>query len=282
MLGQTLQIEDITTGRDKVRLWRAIDAAAALSVCGHKLRYKKQEIPSQSRVEHVWFCDSNIGAAHDLLLRAAIPTGPESLLVRSPEHPFLAALFAIRSLKTLDAWFSNPAAVPVAVKPSASGRLCCLQSSVLCPPSSDLLPLLWATAKPQHDVTITADTSAAFCAAAAVCGFLPYPRLTGTTAPVVHFANESLTFPGLTLPHFHKPQLPGTPAAGAHPFSFALTAALKWQSLRNRQETERRKTFLFRNKTTARAAVIDSLIMDESNGEAADAREQIEEHLAAA
>lgn len=276
----TLQIEDITTGAQRTRLWRAVDAAAALAACGHTIRYKKQEIPSASRIEHTWFVDTGVHDAHQLLLRAAIASGPESLLHRSPEHPFLAGLFGIRALRALISWFAAPALPPVAVKPAAAGRLLCLSS--IGDRLSDLMPILWATEKPVDDVAIKEPQSAAFCAAAAVCGFLPHPRLTGPDVPHVHFAATSLTFPGLTMAHFQQPQIPGTADGSRHPFSYALTAALNWQAFTAREERERRKTFLLKSRYSQRTAIISGAILDEANGEAAKAREEIEEHLAAA
>lgn len=274
---QTIQIEDVTTGPDKRRLFTAMEAAAALAACGFPIRHKQQEIPSQSRKESLWFCDARVDEAHSLLLRAAILSGPESLLVRSPEDACLAGLWAIRSMDLMVRWIGG-GAVPAAIKPAEKGRLLCLQAAA----ATDLMALVWQAARPETHVDITEGPHLAFCAAAAVCGFLPYPRLTGTACPQMHFAGESFTFEGLRLDHFQQPAVPGAKAdSGRHVFSYALSACLTLQQYARLASIARRRTFLLRGRfNSEKTAVIDSEILRESNGDLRAAREQVEEHLA--
>lgn len=276
---QTLQIEDITTGRDNRRLYRSIEAAAALSACGFVVRHKKLEIPSRTTdgIVSTWFVDAGIDTAHDLLLRAAIVSGPESLVARSPEHPFLAGLWAIRSLQILTAWLADPATPPAAVKTTAAGRLCCLQRAA---GPADLIPLVWAAERPASHVEIREESSLAFCAAAAVCGFLPYPRLTGDDCAHIHLPAASFTFAGLRLEHFHQTAVPGAPATDRHAFSYAVSAALTWIQFQRQADQQRRRTYLLKAKRTEKTALVSDALLDESNGEARKAREEIDEHLA--
>lgn len=276
---QTLQIEDIVSPGG-THLFYAVDAAAALRAIGWNVRYKKQEHRSDGgRFSHAWCLDAGLGEAQSLLSRAALTSGPESLIHRTPEHPFLAALFGIRALRALMGWFANPDQPPAAVKPSPGSRLCTLND-----PRSpgDLLPLVWLAEQPSDDVAITRPESAAFCAAAIAVGFLPHPHLTGPDVPHVHFPSASFTFLGLSLTDFHKPELPGTPIAGAHPFRAALHGCLRWQQCVARQEAERRKTVLIRSLSGPGVAVVSSDILDTTDPRFAKDRDKIQKHIALA
>jgi len=279
---ETIQIEDVT--RQGITLYRAVDIAAALAAAGFKVRYKKLENTVRSRVEHTWFCDTSPAAVRDLLIRAAIAGGPECLHERHPEHPLLAGLSSIGNLRALEAWFTRPAESPAAVKVSPASRLCLIYRG----PRSrreedDLIATLWAAGTaPAHHVEIRTPEDAAFCAAAITCGFLPYPRLAGPAVPHIHFADASLTFPGLALGHFHQPALPGTPAGDRHPFAYALTAALTWRQFILHQDQQRQRTLLLRSRYSTRTAMVSAEIYAADNGEASATRQEIEDHLAAA
>lgn len=276
---QTLQIEDIVSP-EGVHLFAAVDAAAALRVCGWRLHYKKQEHRSEgSRHSHAWCLYDRLSEAQDLLRRAALASGPESLLQRSPEHPFLAALYAIRALRWLEHWLASPSQVPAALKPSPLSRLCTLSAPGA---PGDLLPLVWLSESPSDDVALTRPESAAFCAAAIAVGFLPHPQITGPDVPHVHFAAASFTFGDLRLEHFHLPEIPGTPAAAAHPFRAALHGCLFWQQCRAREEAERRKTVLIRSLRGPGVAVVSSDIVDSEDPRFGPDREKIALHLALA
>jgi len=276
---QTLQIEDIVTP-DRLQMFAAVDAAAALCALGWKVRYKKQELRSDGgRLAHAWCLDAGLNEAQDLLRRTAITSGPESLLHRAPEHPFLAALFGIRAMRALVSWFSDPAHPPAAVKPAAAGRLCTLNAPRA---PGDLLPLVWLADQPSDDVAITTPQSAAFCAAAITVGFLPHPQLTGPDVPHLHFPAASFTFPGLLLTDFHKPEIPGAHADGAHPFRAALHGCLRWQQCIARERSERRRTVLMRALRGPGVAVVSSAIMDTEDPRFAPDRDKIALHLALA
>ncbi len=276
---ETIQLEDIRRG-DTI-LHRAIDAAAALAAAGFRIRYKKIEDTVRHRLEHAWFCDTSPQAVRDLLMRAAIPAGPDSLHERHPEHPILTGLTAIANLRALEAWMKAPGAIPAAVKVSTAGRLCRLTDRA--PAGANLITALWAAGTaPEHHVEIRTPDDAAFTAAAITCGFLPHPRLTGPGVPHVHLADASLTFPGLRLQHFHQPQLPGAPAGDRHPFAYALTAALTWRQYILHETVARQRTLLLRSRYSDRTAMVSAEIMATHNGEARKARQEIEDHLAAA
>lgn len=270
---QTQQIEDIISGGH--RLARAVDAAAALSACGFAIRYKKL----QNRTEtHTWFVDERVGEANELLLRTQIHSGPESLQVRNPEHPFLAGLYAVRSLRALRRWFAEPGLPPSAEKPSAVGRLLFLASRRA---PDDLMPLLWnGTEQAQHTITVRTPADEAFLAAAAVCGFPPRPRIYGDREPMLDCAAQSLTFPGLRLEHFYELDIPGAPAGGPHAFTVAVNACLVWQTCLNRMDKERRKTLLLRSRFSQRTALISAELYGDTSSHTSGARQQIDEHLA--
>lgn len=280
-LVSTIQLEDVRTARGSRLLFRAVDCAAALAVAGLKIRYKKVENTKTGGTDHTWFCDSAPSTVRDLLLRAAIHQGPESLADKFPGHPVLVGLWAVHTLRVLEAWFCRPGTVPAAVRISPSAALCALVEAS--PGAGGLAGAVWASgSRPPHAVAVRVPEDAAFCAAAILCGFIPYPALTGPGVPHVHFANGSLTFPGLTLPDFLSRDIPGTPAGSRHPFTVALSAAVTWRRFVLHQERERRRTFLLRSDFGPRSAMISDQIMDESNGEARKAREEIEDHLASA
>ena len=280
-MDQALQIEAIVTPGG-MRLWEPVEAAAALSVCGFRLHYKKQEMRSEgSRRAHAWTVRERISEAHDLLQRAALTSGPESLIVRTPEHPFVSALLGVRAARALELWFRQPALPPSAVKPSASGRLCTMTAPGAVP---DLMKIAWAQPHPGESVAIRSPQDTAVVAAASVCGFLPYPRRTGPDVPHVHLPAESFTFPGLTLSSLMQPALPGAPSAAGslHPFAVALRAVLRWQQLIAREQQEKRETVLLRSLRGQGVAAVSNQILDTEDPRFAEDRDRIAEHLALA
>lgn len=251
--------------------------AGALAGAGFGVQYKRMADVSAGKVSHVWRVITDVVAANELLIRAQVTTGPESLIERQPECAFLAALMAIRNWQVMARWMRAPAAVPVAVKPGAKSRLLALTHA---PQGSaaDLMALVWDGKTPDagHRVPVLTEEDGIFLAAAAAVGFLPYPRLLVNAggAPVVGVLEESATFAGLRLEHFEAAADAVSP--GREAFTAGVRGIAQWQRFAAHEQRTAAQTYMRRSKFDPEKTAFVSAALFEEN---AAVRDEVEEFL---
>jgi hypothetical protein len=236
-----------------VRLCRALGThpyAVVLSALGWKPAphaYKREDGDDLT-----WFVDSEVGRAHDLLTRCELPAGsPKSLEVTDPASPFLAGLCALENLAALQRW-GRTGEAPAFASCGRFFRACGVLSG----------PGWGGEAQP-----VKAVLGFHHAAAITACGFRPWPELGAHgDQPLVAFAGESLTFPGLFLADIERVclrpagalaprELPGF-APEEHPFSYALQSVLALAGFQAAQELARRHPRVVLKSRNSPASVI--------------------------
>lgn len=143
----------------------------------------------------------------------------------------------------------------------------------------DLVGVVWA-GKPvaPREMALRGEEDGIFLAAAAACGFLPFPRL-GVAAdggPVVGLPEESVTFPGLRLEHFEQE---GAEGAGCALFVAGARAVAHWQRFCAHEAAQAQATYMRRSPFDEQKVAFVSAGLFEGNGEV---RDEVEEFLSAA
>lgn len=206
--------------------------ALALHTAGHPSTPEITYHVDEGNRQHLtyWVHGDPVGA--QALLASLNDSKPEKNLQRNnPTHPFLACRHAIEAFGTVSKWLSGaPMAIPSLLMTTGPLRRVVEGAGA----DYDVMRVIWrdGTIKPRVRVW-----DAPFATALAVCGFPLWPELLppgdGKAASLV-FAEESLTFPGLThtiLAQYVQPgiqvgPLPGHWQQGEHPFDYAYQAAV--------------------------------------------------------
>ena len=275
-----MHFQELETLRDRATgdvLATPAQVAGALAAAGFGVQYKRMADVAAGKVSHVWRVITDVVTANELLIRAQVPAGPESLIEREPECAFLAALTAIRNWQVMARWLRAPATVPVAVKPGAKSRLLALTFAPA-RPSADLMALVWDGKAPDagQRVPVRSEEDGIFLAAAAAVGFLPYPRLLVDAggAPVLVVLEESVTFAGLRLEHFEAAADATSP--GREAFTAGVRGIAHWQRFVAHELRTAAQTYMRRSKFDPEKTAFVSAALFEEN---AAVRDEVEEFL---
>lgn len=226
--------------------------------------------------ELTWFVDSEVARAHDLLVRWELPpASPKSLPVADPGSPFLAAMCALECFAALTEW-GRSACPPGFQRAGNFYRPC---------------PVLQGEGWPGGVPPVKAFRGFAHAAAIAACGFHPWPEIGAHgDEPLVAFARESLTFPGLFIEDLERVcqqpagglalrQLLGFPPE-EHPFFYALQSVLALPGFQAAQELARRQPRVVIKSQNSPASVIASQeALREGNRTTQSFRDAVRRHL---
>lgn len=223
-----------------------------------------------------WFVDSEVGRAHDTLTRYELPpASPKSLASADPRNPFLAGMCALENVRALQYW-------------GATGLMTGLEHR-----GDFLRPCSAGNYAPWTDgmKAVTGFLGFTYAAAAIACGFIPYPQLgTHGDLPVVAFAAESTTFPGLFIEDIER--VCQQPADGLalrtlagfppeeHPFFYALQSVLALAGFQAAQDLARKHPRVVIKSANSPASVIASQdALREGRKDTASFRDAVRRHL---
>lgn len=260
-----------------VRLCRALGthpSAVVLSAMGWQpvpRAYKREEGDDLT-----WFIDDRVAPAHALLSRWELPAdSPKSLPAADPHSPFLAGMCALETAVALSQW-GRTGAVPQFIRCGAFLR-----------------PAPGPVAAPAVMTGPAVKSFLGFTHAAAViaCGFVPWPELGAHgDFPLVAFARESATFPGLFIEDLERVcrqpagalalrELPGF-APEEHPFFYALQTMLALPGFQTAQEMARKQPrVVIRSKNSPASVIASQEALREGNKATQDFREAVRRHL---
>lgn len=260
-----------------VRLCRALNThpyAVVLSALGWKpvpYAYKREDGDDLT-----WFVDSEVGRAHSLLTRYELPAeSPKSLAASEPNSPFLAGMCALENFAALQNW-GRTGDIPAFASCGRFLRACGVLNG----------PGWGGPAQPAKAIL-----GFAYAAAIATCGFRPWPELGAHgDQPLVAFARESQTFPGLFIADIERVcvqpasglalrELPGFPAE-EHPFFYALQSVLALAGFQAAQDLARKQPRVVIKSRNSPASVIASQeALREGNRATQDFRDAVRKHL---
>lgn len=260
-----------------VRLCRALGThpyAVVLSALGWKPvphAYKREDGDDLT-----WFVDSEVGRAHDLLTRYELPAeSAKSLATAEPNSPFLAGMCALENFAALTHW-------------GRSGSIPGLQrAGNFYRPASVLQGEGWPGSVPP----VKAFLGFTHAAAIAACGFHPWPQLGAHgDQPLVAFARESATFPGLFIEDVERVcqqpaggltlrELPGFPPE-EHPFFYALQSVLALAGFQAAQDLARKQPrVVIKSRNSPASVIATQEALREGNRSTAAFRDAVRRHL---
>jgi hypothetical protein len=260
-----------------VRLCRALGThpyAVVLSALGWKPvphAYKREDGDDLT-----WFVDSEVGRAHDLLTRYELPAeSPKALAVTDPNSPFLAGMCALETYAALEEWGRSGAPPAFA----SSGRFY--------RPCGVLNGGGWAG----NMEPVKAFLGLTHAASIIACGFRPWPQLGAHgDQPLVAFARESATFPGLFIEDLERVcqqpagglalrTLPGFPPE-EHPFFYALQSVLALTGFQAAQELARKQPrVVIKSRNSPASVIATQEALREGNRSTAAFRDAVRRHL---
>lgn len=231
--------------------------------------------------DFTWFVDTDVARAHALLAAYEMPAdSPKSLATAQPASPFLAGMCALECFAALTQW-GRTGTPP---KFTRAGHFLC--------PFGVVHPLGCGGAEPSAP-PVKAFLGFAHAAAVVACGFAPWPQLGAHgDQPLIAFAAESSTFPGLRIDDIervcHQPgganvlvsrELPGFPPE-EHPFFYALQSVLSLASFQAAQDLARRHPRVVLKSRNSPASVIATQeALREGNRSTQDFRDAVRRHL---
>lgn len=257
-----------------VRLCRALGThpyAVVLSALGWKPvphAYKRDEGDDLT-----WFIDSEVGRAHDILNRyeRAPAESAKSLVTAEPSSPFIAGMCALECLAAL-----STGQVPGFQRVGNFYRPC---------------TVLQGEGWPANVQPVKAFLGFTHAAAIAVCGFHPWPELAAHgDQPLVAFARESATFPGLFIEDIERVclqpagglalrELPGFPQE-EHPFFYALQSVLALAGFQAAQEVARKQPrVVIKSRNSPASVIATQAALREGRKDTAAFRDAVHRHL---
>lgn len=259
------------------RLCRALGThpyAVVLSTLGWKPiphAYKREDGDDLT-----WFVDNEVGRAHDLLTRYELPAeSPKALAETDPNSPFLAGMCALDNYAALQQW-GRSGTPPAFASCGHFYRPC---------------GTLNGTGWGGETEPVKAFLGFTHAAAIAACGFRPWPQLGAHgDQPLVAFARESATFPGLFIEDVERVcqqpagclslrQLPGFPPE-EHPFFYALQSVLALASFQAAQELARRQPrVVIKSRNSPASVIATQEALREGNRSTAAFRDAVRRHL---
>ena len=260
-----------------VRLCRTLGThpyAVVLSALGWKPvphAYKREEGDDLT-----WFVDHEVGRAHDLLTRYDLPAeSAKSLATAEPNSPFLAGMCALENANALCYWgatglMSGLERIGNFVRPCGNGN-----------------KLPWAG----DMIAVKAFQGFSYAAAIMACGFIPFPQLGAHgDMPLVAFARESATFPGLFIEDIERVcqqpagglalrELPGFPPE-EHPFFYALQSVLAVAGFQAAQDLARQQPrVVIKSRNSPASVIATQEALREGRKDTAAFRDAVRRHL---